>query len=84
MKAEAELEAGVGKRRKGSTATTSSTTTSAAPMFGNVQSFMQHLEMHRTAEGTPGVEMQGRMNCVAGRVAEAGEDFDINLPPLEG
>lgn len=87
--------AGVGSwgRRKSSvtsrvttTSTTSSTTTNttATPMFGNVESFMQHLEMHRTPEGMPGVEMQGRMKCVVGRLAETGEDFDINLPPAGG
>lgn len=58
------------------------TTTTTTPMFGNLVSFMQHLEMHRTADGMPGVEMQIRMKCVVGRIAEVGEDFDINLPPL--
>ena len=53
----------------------------STPMFGNVDSFMQHLGMHRTAEGMPGVEMQIRMKCVVGRMAEVGEDFDVNFPP---
>ncbi|ERF69596.1 hypothetical protein EPUS_01926 [Endocarpon pusillum Z07020] len=72
------------------TATTTTTTnhnppttpTPSVPMFGNVQSFMQHLEMHRTEQGTPGVEMQGRMKCVVGRAADPGEDFDVNFLPL--
>ncbi|KAF7505848.1 hypothetical protein GJ744_012470 [Endocarpon pusillum] len=58
------------------------TPTSAVPMFGNVESFMQHLEMHRTEQGTPGVEMQGRLKCVVGRAAEPGEDFDVNFLPI--
>ena len=53
-----------------------------APIFGNIGSFMEHLEMHRKPEGTPGVEMQGRVKCIVGRVAEPTEEFDLNLPPL--
>jgi hypothetical protein len=82
--AEAAAATAGGKRKKGAKCTsTSSTSTSSTPMFGNVESLMQHLEMHRTVEGTPGVEMQGRMKCVVGRIAEPGEDFDINLPPVD-
>lgn len=57
-------------------------TENGAPIFGNVASFMEHLQMHREVEGRPGVEMQTRAKCVVGRVAEMTEDFDINLPPL--
>jgi hypothetical protein len=52
-----------------------------APAFGNIGSFMEHLEMHMKAEATPGAEMQSRAKCIVGRVADAAEDFDINLPP---
>jgi hypothetical protein len=52
-----------------------------APTFGNIGSFMDHLQMHMRPEATPGAEMQTRTKCIVGRVAETGEDFDINLPP---
>jgi hypothetical protein len=51
------------------------------PTFGNIGSFMEHLEMHLSPEATPSAEMQAKAKCIVGRVAEAGEDFDINLPP---
>jgi hypothetical protein len=73
-----------GKRKKGAKHTsTSSTSTSNTPVFGSVEGLMQHLQKHRTMEWTPGVEMQGWMKCVVGRIAEPDEDFDINLPPLD-
>lgn len=53
-----------------------------APTFGNVGSFMEHLQMHRRTEASPGPEMQTRTKCVVGRIAEPGEDFEINFPPL--
>ncbi len=53
-----------------------------APIFGNVGAFMEHLQMHREEGKGPGAEMQVRARCVIGRIAEAHEDFDINLPPL--
>ena len=53
----------------------------SAPSFGNIGSFMEHLQMHTLADARPGAEMQSRAKCIVGRVAEAGEDFDINLPP---
>jgi len=52
-----------------------------APTFGNIGSFMEHLQMHLSEEGTPGAQMQARTKCIVGRVAEATEDFEINLPP---
>jgi len=65
------------------TVTIAATSTSpGTPIFGNVQSFMDHLQMHRKEEGWPCPEMLGRAKCIVGRVAEVGEDFDINLPPL--
>ena len=55
----------------------------SAPTFGNIGSFMEHLQMHMRAEATPGAEMQARAKCIVGRVAETGEEFDINLPPSQ-
>ena len=55
----------------------------AAPIFGNVGSFMEHLsEVHRREEGWPGVEMLGRGKCVVGRVAGPGEEWDVNFVPV--
>jgi len=48
-------------------------------MFGGVQCLMNHLRQHR--EFQPSGEVLYRVNCIVGRVAEVGEDFDINLPP---
>ena len=53
----------------------------SAPTFGNIGSFMEHLQMHMRTEASPGPEMQTRAKCVVGRVAETSEDFDINFPP---
>jgi hypothetical protein len=52
-----------------------------APTFGNIGSFMEHLQMHLSEEATPSAQMQARTRCIVGRVADATEDFDINLPP---
>jgi hypothetical protein len=52
-----------------------------APTFGNIGSFMEHLQMHLREEATPSAQMQARTKCIVGRVAEATEDFEINLPP---
>jgi hypothetical protein len=56
----------------------------ATPIFGNVASFMQHLEsVHRPQSGWPNAEMMGRFRVVVGRMApqhEAG--WDINFVPL--
>jgi hypothetical protein len=52
-----------------------------APTFGNIGSFMEHLQMHLNEEATPSAQMQARTKCIVGRVAEATEDFEINLPP---
>lgn len=49
------------------------------PMFGGVQSFMNHLQQHR--DSPPSGEVLYKMNCIVGRVADVREDFDINLPP---
>ncbi len=49
------------------------------PMFGNVESLMNHLQEHR--DRPPTRELLSRTKCIVGRVAEAEEDFDINLPP---
>ena len=52
------------------------------PIFGNVGSFMEHLQVHRREEMRPGIEMLGRVRAVAGRRPEAGEEFDLALLPL--
>ena len=55
----------------------------AAPIFGNVGSFMEHLaEVHRKEAGWPGVEMLGRGRAVVGRVAGPAEEWDVNFVPL--
>ena len=56
----------------------------STPTFGNVSSYMDHLQMHRRPDAWPGAEMQGRTRCIVGRIAEASEDFEINFPPLKG
>ena len=53
----------------------------SAPTFGNLQSFMDHLQMHREEAAWPCEEMRGRMKCIVGREAEKTEDWDINLTP---
>jgi hypothetical protein len=52
------------------------------PIFGNVGSFMEHLQVHRREEMRPGIEMLGRVRGVAGRRPEVGEEFDLALLPL--
>ena len=56
----------------------------STPMFGNVGSFMAHLEaVHRPEEGWPNAEMQGRMKLVVGRTAPMDEEgWDVNFVPL--
>ena len=56
--------------------------TLSTPVFADVGSFMNHLQMHRLPVGMPGVVMAERMNVIVGRVAEDKEDFDLNLPHL--
>ncbi|KAH0845044.1 hypothetical protein FOPE_09281 [Fonsecaea pedrosoi] len=53
------------------------------PIFGNVQSFMQHLEgVHRHQGGWPNAEMVGRFHVVVGRTALADEtDWELNFVP---
>lgn len=51
------------------------------PIFGGVQSLMDHLQQHREVQPTG--EVLYRMNCIFGKLADAKEEFDINLPPLE-
>ena len=48
------------------------------PQFGGVQSLMKHLQDHR--DRLPTGEVLYRINCVIGRAAEVGEEYDINLP----
>jgi hypothetical protein len=55
----------------------------ATPIFGNVASFMQHLEtVHRQQDGWPNAEMVGRFRVVVGRVASMEEEgWEINFVP---
>ena len=52
------------------------------PMFGGIQTFMNHLVEHR--ERLPTEEVLYRMNCLVGRQAAIDEDFDINIISIEG
>lgn len=62
----------------------SSSGAQATPIFGNVASFMQHLEsVHRHQEGWPNAEMVGRLRVVVGRVAPVEEEgWEINFVPI--
>ena len=51
------------------------------PMFGGIQTFMNHLVEHR--EYLPTGEVLYRMNCLVGRQAAIDEDFDINIISIE-
>lgn len=53
------------------------------PVFGNLQSFMNHLQIHRRQRYWPGKEMQERMKCRVGRTAVDEKEFDIILLPVE-
>ncbi|KIW48299.1 uncharacterized protein PV06_00901 [Exophiala oligosperma] len=54
------------------------------PIFGNVSSFMEHLDLvHRPQEGWPNAEMLGRFKVVVGRLAGVHEDgWDVNFVPF--
>lgn len=54
------------------------------PTFNGLKAFMAHLETHRSPARLPGLIAANEMNCIIGRVALDGEDFDLNLPPLAG
>jgi hypothetical protein len=56
----------------------------STPIFGNIGSFLAHLEtVHRAEDGWPNAEMQGRMKLVVGRTAPSEEEgWDINFVPL--
>lgn len=56
----------------------------STPIFGNIGSFLAHLEtVHRSEDGWPNAEMQGRMKLVVGRTAPVEEEgWDINFVPL--
>jgi len=54
----------------------------AAPMFGNLSSFMEHLaQEHRTMSVDVVEALRERIRCVVGREAGREEDFDVNFPP---
>lgn len=82
---------GNGSMRSGHTANTANTaikvdtaSSQATPIFGNVASFMQHLEsVHRPQDGWPNAEMVGRFKVVVGRVAGVDEDgWEVNFLPF--
>ncbi|KIW32256.1 uncharacterized protein PV07_03816 [Cladophialophora immunda] len=54
------------------------------PIFGNVSSFMQHLEsVHRQQDGWPNAEMVGRFRVVVGRMAPVEEPgWEVNFVPF--
>ena len=51
------------------------------PLFSGIQTFMNHLLVHR--EHLPTGEVLYRMNCLVGRQAAITEDFDINVLSIE-
>jgi hypothetical protein len=57
--------------------------TNQTPIFGNIISFMEHLEqVHCTENGWPNAEMQGRFNVVVGRIPREDEDgWEVNFVP---
>ncbi|KAL2001016.1 hypothetical protein VTN02DRAFT_2329 [Thermoascus thermophilus] len=59
---------------------------SAAPTFGHLDRFMEHLLLqHRSMLSMPEAmveALRARTRCVVGRVARDEEDFDVNLPPV--
>jgi hypothetical protein len=67
--------------KSGSSGNSGQSASRDTPIFGNLQSFMEHLEMHRVEAGWPGPEMLGRMKCVVGRVAGPDEAWEINFVP---
>jgi hypothetical protein len=73
---------GGGKKGADAASVNSGAIGGGTPIFGNVSSFMEHLQVHRREEMRPGIEMLGRVKGVAGRVPEKGEEFDVALLPL--
>ncbi|PGG97607.1 hypothetical protein GX51_07239 [Blastomyces parvus] len=58
-----------------------------APIFGNVDTFMEHLRTHdgeniRGHQARPEQELLNRTKCLMGRLAHDLEEFDINIPPV--
>ncbi|KLJ08811.1 hypothetical protein EMPG_15750 [Blastomyces silverae] len=58
-----------------------------APIFGNVDTFMEHLRTHDGAKirghsPRPEQELLNRTKCLMGRLAHDQEEFDINIPPI--
>ncbi|KIX02513.1 uncharacterized protein Z518_08454 [Rhinocladiella mackenziei CBS 650.93] len=69
--------------RSGNTAIKVDGTNRSTPIFGNVTSFMEHLEtLHRKQDGWPNAEMIGRFRVVVGTFA-ASEDngWEVNFVP---
>ncbi|OJD25632.1 hypothetical protein ACJ73_03004 [Blastomyces percursus] len=58
-----------------------------APIFGDVDTFMEHLRIHdganiRGHKARPEQELLNRTKCLMGRLAHDQEEFDINIPPI--
>jgi hypothetical protein len=70
------------KRGGGDGGSINSGTGGGTPIFGNLGSFMEHLQVHRREDMRPGVEMMGRVRGVAGRAPEVGEEWEVVLLPL--
>lgn len=51
------------------------------PVFGGVHAFLAHLQEHR--DRLPEGEVLYRMKCIAGRMPQQDEDFNVALPPLQ-
>jgi hypothetical protein len=72
--------------RSGNTANTAVKVDSVAdtPIFGNVASFLQHLEhVHRPRDGWPGAEMLGRFRVVVGQTANSADPgWEVNFVPF--
>jgi hypothetical protein len=62
----------------------------STPVFGNVDLFMEHLQVHGGRPGSdgsspakiPDQDLLNRTKCVVGRLADQSEEFELNIPPI--
>ncbi|KAK5210861.1 hypothetical protein LTR47_001582 [Exophiala xenobiotica] len=59
-------------------------TSAITPTFDGLDAFLAHLDTHRLSHRIPGLIVANELNCIVGRGANDGEDFDLNLPLLAG
>jgi hypothetical protein len=59
-------------------------TSNITPTFDGLDAFLAHLDTHRLCHRIPGLIVANELNCIVGRGANDGEDFDLNLPLLAG